>query len=107
MSNRNRTAGLNYERQIAKEFRELGFSAVTSRYESRSLDDAGVDLVTSFPLNPQMKVSINQPNVHELLTNTDAEIIFYKRVQKVGARFMPCGEYVMMRKEDFYNKFVR
>ena len=106
MSNRNRTAGLNYERQIAQELRDKGFEAVTSRYESRKMDDSGVDLVTNLPLNPQMKVSINQPNVHELLTNTDAEIIFFKKVQKSGSKFMPKGEYVMMRKDDFYNKFL-
>ena len=106
MSNRNRTAGLNYERQIAQELRNLGFEAVTSRYESRRMDDSGVDLVTNFPLNPQMKVSINQPNVFELLTNTDAEIIFFKKVIKAGVKFIPKGEYVMMRKEDFYNKFL-
>ena len=106
MSNRNRTAGLNYERQIARELRNIGFEAVTSRYESRSLDDSGVDLATNFPLNPQMKVSINQPNVHELISTTDAEIIFYKRVKKAGGKFMPQGEYVLLRKQDFYNKFL-
>lgn len=106
MANRNRTAGHNYERQIAQELRKLGFEAVTSRYESRSMDDSGVDLVSNFPLNPQMKVSINQPNVHELTTTTDAEIVFFKKVQKAGSRFMVKGEYVMMRKEDFYKKFI-
>jgi Holliday junction resolvase len=106
MANRNRTAGHNYERQIAQELRKLGFEAVTSRYESRSLDDSGVDLASNFPLNPQMKVSINQPNVHELMTTTDAEILFFKKVLKVGYKFMGKGEYVMMRKEDFYKKFL-
>lgn len=102
MSNRNKTAGSNYERQIAAELRDLGFDAVTSRSESRSLDNAGVDLVTNFPLAPQMKISVNQPNVHKLLTETEAEIIFYKRVEKAFEKFMSKGEYVMLRKEDFY-----
>ena len=106
MANRNRTAGHNYERLIAQELRMLGFEAVTSRYESRSIDDSGVDLVSNFPLNPQMKVSITQPNVHGLLTSTDAEIIFFKKVQRSGNRFMVKGEYVMIRKDDFYNKFL-
>ena len=101
-SNRNRTAGLDYERQIAKELRDMGYTAITSRYESKRLDDAGVDLVTNFPLKPQMKVSINQPNVHVLLKETEAEIIFYKRVEKVGKKFMPRGEYIMLGKENFY-----
>ena len=106
MANRNRSAGCDYERLIARELRAKGFEAVTSRYESRSLDDSGVDLKSNFPLNVQMKVSINQPNVHEILTTTDAEIIFFKKVQKSGGRFMPKGEYIMMRKEDFYTKFL-
>ena len=106
MANRNRTAGLNYERQIAQELRQLGYDAATSRQESRSLDAAGVDLVTSFPLKPQMKCSVNQPNVHELLTSTDAEIVFFKKVQKAGSRFMTKCEYVMLRKENFYKKFL-
>lgn len=102
MSNRNKTAGSNYERQIAAELRDLGFDAVTSRSESRSLDNAGVDLVTDFPLAPQMKISVNQPNVHRLLTETKAEIIFFKKMEKAYRNFMPKGEYVMLRKEDFY-----
>jgi hypothetical protein len=102
MANRNRTAGCNYERQISNELKEMGYKSVTARYESRSTDDSGVDLVTDFPLAPQMKVSINQPNVHKLLTETSAEIIFYKRVEKADKRFVSKGEYVMMKKEDFY-----
>ncbi len=102
MANRNRTAGHNYERQIAEELRNLGFEATTSRQESRSLDSAGVDLVTDFPLQPQMKCSINQPNAHKILTETEAEIIFYKRVEKAGSKFMPRGEYCILRKEDLY-----
>jgi hypothetical protein len=80
----------------------MGYEAITSRYESKRMDDAGVDLVTDFPFKPQMKVSINQPNVHTLLTETEADIIFFKKVEKVGKKFMPRGEYVMLTKEDFY-----
>lgn len=107
MSNRNRTVGCSYERQIAQELRGMGYKAVTSRYESKRTDDGGVDLVTDFPLAPQMKVSINQPNVHELLTNTNAEIIFYKKVEKSGTKFMSKGEYVMLSKENFYNLILK
>jgi hypothetical protein len=102
MASRNRTAGNNYERQIAKELRDMGFKAVTSRSESRNLDAKGIDLVTDFPLAPQMKCSINQPNVHELLTTTEAEVIFYKKVLKAKKKFTTKGEYIMMKKSDFY-----
>ena len=103
MANRNKTAGNNYERQIAQELRDMGYEAVTSRQESRSLDNAGVDLVTNFPYAPQMKCSINQPNIHKLLTETEAEIIFFKKLEKANKKFVGKGEYIMMKKTDFYD----
>jgi len=103
MANRNRSAGLNFERQIARELKDMGYDAVTSRYESKRLDDAGVDLVTNFPLAPQMKVSQNTPDPHKLLTETEAEVIFFKKVKKANKKFMPQGEYIMLTKENFYN----
>lgn len=106
MASRNRTAGNNYERQIAKELREFGFEAVTSRSESRNLDAKGIDLVTNFPMKPQMKSAINQPNIHKLLTETEADIIFFKKTEKANKRFVTKGEYVMMKKEDFYKFFM-
>ena len=60
-----------------------------------------VDLVTDFPLAPQMKCSINTPNIEEIL-NGLAGIIFWKKTKKVGSKFMPRGEYVILRKEDLY-----
>jgi hypothetical protein len=107
MATRNKTAGSNYERKIAKELREFGFDAVTSRAESRNLDDRGVDLVTNFPLLPQMKCSINQPNIHKLLTETDAEIIFFNKTEKANKKFVTKGEYVMMKKDKFYDLFMK
>jgi len=106
MASRNRTAGNNYERQVAKELREFGFDAVTSRSESRNLDARGIDLVSNFPLKPQMKCSINQPNVHKLLEETEANIIFFKKTEKAKKKFVTKGEYIMMKKEDFYNYFI-
>lgn len=42
----NRTRGHNYERLIANELRDLGFhGVVTTRLESKSLDDKKIDLV--------------------------------------------------------------
>ena len=106
MSNRNRDAGNAYECKIASELREIGFEAVTSRSESRSLDAKGIDLVSNFPLQAQMKTACNQPNFHKLLTETEAQIIFWQKTEKAGARFMPKGEYVILAKNDLYNKFL-
>jgi hypothetical protein len=103
---RNRNSGHNYERKIAEELRNLGFEAQTSREVDRQLDSAGVDLKTNFPLAPQMKCMCNTPNIEEILVNTYAGILFWKKTKKVGSKFMPRGEFVVMRKDDFYNKFL-
>ena len=104
MSKRNRQAGHNYERQIAQELRNLGFIALTSRECDRSLDRAGIDLRTDFPLPPQIKNMCNTPNVEEILKR--AGILFWKKTRKAGSKFMPVDEYVIMRKEDFYSTFL-
>jgi len=68
MSNRNRTAGHDYERDTAAAYRDAGFpSAVTSRSESKRLDDAGIDLCFTGPVAVQCKRTANQPNYIKLL----------------------------------------
>jgi hypothetical protein len=99
-SNRNRTAGHNYERQLVKEFKELGYgSCCTSRSESKNRDDAGVDLCYSGPWNVQAKYTKNAPNMHTLLDSMPKEegqinVVFHKRKN--------VGETVTMTKKDFY-----
>jgi len=101
---RNRTAGHNYERQICQELRYLGFEARSSREVDPTLDHAGIDIKTSFPLTPQVKCTSTVPNIKEILDK--AGILFWKRTKKAGTRFMPSGEYIVMKKEDFYKKFL-
>lgn len=103
---RNRRAGHSFEREIAQELRSLGFEAITAREGNRSLDSAGVDLVTNFPLHPQMKSNCNQPNFHKLLSETLAGIVFFRKTEKRGGRFYEVGQYVCMRKQDFFDKFL-
>ena len=103
---RNRNAGIRYEQQICREINDLGFRAVTSRYESRSTDDRGIDIISDFPLAVQCKTSVSSPNFHKLLSETEAEIVFWRKTEKRGARFMEAGEYVTMKKSDFYKKFI-
>lgn len=112
MSNRNRSAGNNFELIIINELKEMGYEAVSTRAESRNADARGIDIITDLPFNPQCKISINQPNIHKLLTETDTDLIFYRRVvakdykQKNGKTkrtFVKDGDYVMMEKSAFYN----
>jgi len=66
----NKRRGSDYERQIAKELRELGYTnIVTSRSESKAMDDAKVDLIDKSNLMPcyiQLKRTIKYPNFIEI-----------------------------------------
>lgn len=103
----NRANGNAYERQLAKEMRELGFvDCVTSRSESKRRDDAGVDLCYTGPLNIQAKAWASAPGYHSVLKGMPEEagqinVIFHKRPKRkgVGDNF---GEVVVLSKEDFY-----
>ena len=114
-SNRNKTAGSNFERDTVRELKELGFKGVvTSRSESRNMDNRGVDVFDNhlegepyFPYYIQNKCMVNQPNFHKLLTGellpTDKPtIILFRQTEKVGNRFMSRGDYVVMTKDLFY-----
>ena len=112
MSNRNRSAGHNYERKIAKELKEMGYPVVTSRAESRNADAAGIDIFDptgDFPFYIQNKVTTRYPKIHDLIERERDEqwldkniIVFHKKVTKKNKRFVADGEYVSMKKEDFY-----
>lgn len=62
----NKRRGSDYERKIAKELREMGYeSVVTSRSESKSIDDAKVDLIdknNELPCYFQLKRVMKYPN---------------------------------------------
>lgn len=103
MSNRNKTAGTRFELEIIHEIQGLGYDAVSSRQESRSADARGIDIISeTFPFSPQCKSMVNQPNFHRLLTETDADLVFFRKQEKRGKRFYQQGDYVVMKKDDFY-----
>lgn len=64
----NKQRGSNFERQIAKELRELGFQGcVTSRSESKSVDDNKVDIIDKnkelpFDMQIQTKKTSSTPS---------------------------------------------
>lgn len=66
----NKRRGSDYERQIAKELRELGYSGVvTSRSESKKMDDMKIDLLDTkniLPCHIQTKRTIKYPNYIEI-----------------------------------------
>ncbi|WP_321330505.1 hypothetical protein [uncultured Ilyobacter sp.] len=108
MTKRNRTAGNQYERDIVKELKELGYTkAVTSRNESRTADANKIDIVgLDGHFAPQCKNLSKNVNYHKLMKeiNTDMpKAIFHKRTEKsTGGKFMTKGEYVILEKDFFY-----
>ena len=65
-----RNKGQRYETKIAQELRNLGFTdVVTSRSESKSMDDKKVDLVDrsgKLPCYIQLKNTVNTPQYHAI-----------------------------------------
>lgn len=60
----NRRSGFDYERKIVKELNALGFDVVTSRAESKNLDDDKVDIADKngkLPCFIQLKKTVNTP----------------------------------------------
>ena len=103
-SSRNRAAGIHYELDVIKALKEMGFKAVSSRYESKRMDDDGIDIVTDFPFKIQCKSWTNvQPNIHTLLTETAADLILYRKTEKKGTRFYKIGEYAMLEQSKFFD----
>ena len=99
MSKSARNKGNQYERDIAEEMRQLGFEKCqTSRYASKALDDAKVDLTETDPFNIQCKAWKAAPSYHKVLDEMPKDVnynlIFHKKPYK--------GEVVVMKKEDFY-----
>jgi Holliday junction resolvase len=74
LGKRNRTAGQNFERKVAKDLRELGYTAVrTSREASRLLDNAKVDLA-GIKLKMQLKYVKTSINYVKLLSEIQESV---------------------------------
>lgn len=105
-----RNKGHRYETKIAQELRNLGFTdVVTSRSESKSMDDKKVDLVDrsgKLPCYIQLKNTVNTPQYHAIkkecpLKDKPFIVIWNKQVKKEKV-FGSAGEVVIMDKDFFY-----
>ena len=101
MANRNKSAGNKFELDIIHDLKEMGYEAVSSRQESRSADARGIDIISDYPFKIQAKSMKSQPNFHALLTETDAEVVFFRKTEKKGKRFYTQGEYAIIPLGDF------
>lgn len=99
-ANRNRTAGHNWEREVVTALKKIGFEdAVSSRYESKKADDAGVDIVGTGPFNIQCKNETKRPDYHKLITEMPdgINIVCHKYTKKSQKGKFQCqGKYAIM-----------
>ena len=97
MTINSRNKGNAYERQIINEIKALGFDAVSSRSESKNMDDAGVDIITELPFNIQCKrvERLHDPEgIIENMPPDKIRAIFTKKNRK--------DDLVILKKSDFY-----
>lgn len=115
MATRNRRAGHNYERDVAKALQDHGFEhVVTSRSENRSRDGQKVDLCHKdeyknqrLRYNIQCKSAAERVNYTQLLAEMPDErpfinVVLHRKTSKSkGGKFMVKGEYAILTQEDF------
>lgn len=101
-----RRIGHNYERKIAKELRDIGFTrAATSRATSRIMDDAKID-INGVTYNIQCKAVKTGLNVFSVLDDMELTIpkLVPEREDYINIVFhkKEKDEVVVLRKEDWY-----
>lgn len=109
----NKRRGSDYERQIAKDLREIGYEVETSRAHDRALDNAKIDLCDlrgDLPFYGQVKRCIKYPNYIEIRKSCplkDKEFVIYWNVQKATeSTFRSEGEIVVLDK-NFFHKLLK
>jgi len=117
-SSRNRVAGANWERKIAKLLREIGYTDVrTSRECSRKRDSQKVDLCNAdedefgrLPYNIQCKTLCSTAPYPRLLKELEQHngrkqinVVFHEMTKKKegGKNFISVGEYAILNLDDF------
>ena len=107
-----KSKGNRYEQKIAKELRGLGFSGVvTSRSESKKIDNLKVDLIDTnqqLPFYAQLKCTSNTPSFFKIKSQcslNDKPFVLFWNSQKISdgqINMHSEGEVVFVPKEFFY-----
>jgi hypothetical protein len=109
MATRGRSArqkGHQYELTVRDYFRELGYKdCVSSRSESKNLDDKGVDLCYTGPFNVQCKAVENLGSLHKIIASMPDDhkfnVVFHKRNRQGTIVAMDLDSFLILAKE-FY-----
>ena len=110
---RSRARGIEYVQRIVKELKNLGFDVVTSRSESKQMDDKKIDIIDKNGMLPylQLKRTIKTPDYFAIkkecpLTDKPFCIIWNKQVS-TEKTFRSAGELVMLDKNFFYQLLIK
>ncbi|MCU0322686.1 MAG: hypothetical protein MUE72_09735 [Chitinophagaceae bacterium] len=116
---RNRSAGSNWERELAKLFRDIGYlHVVTTRSESRSRDAQKIDLINKdegvngrLPFNIQAKNVVGHLKYGKVLAempkDDNMNVVLHKQTYKKGDRFIESDRFAIMYMEDFIKLIVK
>jgi len=77
-----RQKGHSFERDIVNELKEMGYAAITSRMESKRMDDLGVDIIDDTPFYIQCKAVERLGSIHKVLAKMPTEktpIVLHKK----------------------------
>lgn len=105
-----RSRGNAYERRIAQELRDLGFpGVVTSRSESKRMDNAKVDLIdTEHKLKCLLQLKLTQATPNYFKIREECPIkdtpfcIIWNKTKQTDATYRSIGEAVILDKDFFY-----
>lgn len=103
MANKNRDRGNNYELTVIKKIKHLYPEAVSSRSESKRLDNKQVDIVFTGGFHIQCKLMSTKPDYKILdeMPQDKIPVIFHKYTRKGKTNFVSQGEYAILKLDDF------
>ena len=112
-----KSKGSNYELKLVKELKELGYEGVvTSRSESKKVDNMKVDLIDTegkLPFHVQAKCTKNTPSYHAIEEACPLKdkpfVLFWNRqeIKEGNINMSSAGEVVFVPKEYFYELIKR
>lgn len=98
-----RKKGHAYELQVRDIFKDLGFNeCVSSRSESKNLDDKGVDLCYTGPFHVQCKAVENLGSIHKILAGMPQDkmnLVFHKKNRQGSIVAMDTETFITMARE--------
>ena len=101
--NKNRDRGNKYELDVIKKIKHIYPDAVSSRSESKNLDNKQVDICYTGKFHIQCKLMSVKPDYKILseMPQDKTPVIFHKYSRKKEKNFISEGEFAILKLEDF------